>query len=79
MARYNMASMYNVSFWIIGNSKLGRILLIPVTSLAFSKKWRKDTLLSNIETRWRWRDSNQTQLTTQKRCWGVHTEAKTSD
>lgn len=79
MARYNMASMYNVSFWIIGYSKLGRILLIPVTSLAFSKKWRKDTLLSNIETRWRWRDSNQTQLTTQKRCWGVHTEAKTSD
>lgn len=79
MARYNMASMYNVSFWIIGYSKLGRILLIPVTSLAFSKKWRKDTLLSNIETRWRWRDSNQTQLTTQRRCWGVHTEAKTSD
>lgn len=79
MARYNMASMYNVSFWIIGYSKLGRILLIPVTSLAFSKKWRKDTLLSNIETRWRWRDSNQTRLTTQRRCWGVHTEAKTSD
>lgn len=79
MARYNMASMYNVSFWIIGYSKLGRILLIPVTSLAFSKKWRKDTLLSNIETRWRWRDSNQTQLTTQRRCWGVHTEAKRSD
>lgn len=79
MARYNMASMYNVSFWIIGYSKLGRILLIPVTSLAFSKKWRKDTLLSNMETRWRWRDSNQTQLTTQRRCWGVHTEAKTSD
>lgn len=79
MARYNIASMYNVSFWIIGYSKLGRILLIPVTSLAFSKKWRKDTLLSNIETRWRWRDSNQTQLTTQRRCWGVHTEAKTSD
>lgn len=79
MARYNMASMYNVSFWIIGYSKLGRILFIPVTSLAFSKKWRKDTLLSNIETRWRWRDSNQTQLTTQRRCWGVHTEAKTSD
>lgn len=79
MARYNMASMYNVSFWIIGYSKLGRILLIPVTSLAFSKKWRKDTLLSNIETRWRWRDSNQMQLTTQRRCWGVHTEAKTSD
>lgn len=73
MARYNMASMYNVSFWIIGYSKLGRILLIPV------EKWRKDTLLSNIETRWRWRDSNQTQLTTQRRCWGVHTEAKTSD